>query len=65
MAVLGGFVESSAVLLADLATPSLSKSEQASGWTNRDNKYIKLKPWPRSTTLDGSQEPVIVPKDGL
>ena len=48
----------------DLATPALSRPDQASQWTNGDNKYTKMKLQPRSTILDGSWEPVIVPNDG-
>ena len=51
------------VLLTDLATPASSGPEQASERTNKDNKYIKMKPQPRSTSLDTSQEPFMVPHD--
>ena len=47
------------------ATPTLSRSEQASEWANGVNEYLTMKLQPRSTILDGSQEPVIVPNDGL
>ena len=51
------------ILLAYLAAPTLSRheqAEQASKWTNRDSKYSKMKSWPKSAILDGSQEPGMV-----
>ena len=53
------------VLLAELATPTLSRPEQASQWANQDNEYTKMKLQPRSIILDGSWEPLIVPNDEL
>ena len=40
--------------LGSLGFPS-ARPEQASHWTNTDNKYMKLKPLPRSTILNGFQ----------
>ena len=44
---------------------ALSEPEQASQWANRDNEYTKMNLSARSTILDGSREPVIVPNDGI
>ena len=44
---------------------ALSGPEQASQWANTDNEYTKMNLSARSTILDGSREPVIVPNDGL
>ena len=49
----------------DLATLTLSRPEQATDWANRGNEYTEMKLQQRSTILDGSPEPVIVPNDGV
>ena len=52
-------------MLCCKSTYSPSRPEQASQWANRDNEYTKMNLSARSTILDGSQEPVIVPNDGI